>query len=607
MLSTQIKSCLFLLETDSFCSLTVALHTRICQPTVKIRITSLSLLSQWVCGMNNHQIDFEQLSRRIQELLYDYVAVKSTTNTPSERATEDFFRKYIQGMEYFSSHPDYWGLFPLAMDGLGRNVCWAMVRGEGTQTVVLLHHYDVVDIEDYKTLKPFAYAPDQLRAELEKHRDMLPQDAVRDLDSGNFLFCRGGCDMKGGGAIQYALLEAYSRLPNFQGNVIVIGVPDEENLSAGMRSAVRLLTQLQEKYGLRYLMVINSEPHQRKDFSRGVFSEGTVGKMMPFLYVRGYLSHAGKVFEGLNPVSILSEIVTRTEINMEFSDTLGREAAPPPTWLYLKDSKDRYDVSMPLAAQGCFSVLTLKQTPSDLMKRVRKICEESFAAVLDRLNVSYQEFCRRTGQPLEPLPWKVKVVTFGELYQEVQANGGQEFLENFAQAKTEVMKDLEDGRIYMIEANFRLVDCIYNYIEDVSPRVVYGLVPPYYPNVSNCYFRKIVPAAQNMCEKLNMYTEVVYGQSYDKEYFFTGICDLSYINIDDPAAQRSSIAESMPLFGWYYDIPFEEIQKISVAGINIGPWGKDFHKFTERVYKPDLYERTPHILDHAVKLLLAEG
>ena len=113
--------------------------------------------------MNNHQIDFEQLSRRIQELLYDYVAVKSTTNTPSERATEDFFRKYIQGMEYFSSHPDYWGLFPLAMDGLGRNVCWAMVRGEGTQTVVLLHHYDVVDIEDYKTLKPFAYAPDQLR------------------------------------------------------------------------------------------------------------------------------------------------------------------------------------------------------------------------------------------------------------------------------------------------------------------------------------------------------------------------------------------------------------------------------------------------------------
>ena len=44
MLSTQIKSCLFLMETDSFCSLTVALHTRICQPTVKISLWKIFLV-----------------------------------------------------------------------------------------------------------------------------------------------------------------------------------------------------------------------------------------------------------------------------------------------------------------------------------------------------------------------------------------------------------------------------------------------------------------------------------------------------------------------------------------------------------------------------------
>ena len=36
------------------------------------------------------------------------------------------------------------------------------------------------------------------------------------------------------------------------------------------------------------------------------------------------------------------------------------------------------------------------------------------------------------------------------------------------------------------------------------------------------------------------------------------------------------MADSMPLLGQYYDIPFEEIKEISMAGINIGPWGKDF-------------------------------
>ena len=58
--------------------------------------------------------------------------------------------------------------------------------------------------------------------------------------------------MKAGGAIQYALLEAYSHLAEdgkCDGNVIVIGVPDEENLSAGMRAAVKLLSQLSKERG----------------------------------------------------------------------------------------------------------------------------------------------------------------------------------------------------------------------------------------------------------------------------------------------------------------------------------------------------------------------
>ena len=63
---------------------------------------------------------------------------------------------------------------------------------------------------------------------------------------------------------------------------------------------------------------------------------------------------------------------------------------------------------------------------------------------------------------------------------------------------------------------------------------------------------------------------------------------LSLIHISKK--QRDSVAGSMPLFGEYYDIPFEAIKEISMAGINIGPWGKDFHKLTERVYKEDLYE-----------------
>ncbi|MEY8364716.1 M20/M25/M40 family metallo-hydrolase [Anaerovoracaceae bacterium 41-7] len=554
--------------------------------------------------MKNHNLDFALLGDKIKEILYEYVKIESFTNTSGERLVEEFFTGHFEKIPYFKEHPENWGLYPLEDDPLQRNVCWAIVRGKGNKTVAMVHHYDIVDIEDYKLLKPLAFSPDELAAALADHKDMLPEDALADLEAGSFVFCRGGCDMKAGGAIQYALLEEYSKLASFEGNVIVLGVPDEENLSAGMRAAVRLLAELKEKQGLEYLMMINSEPHQRKDFSKGVFSEGTVGKMMPFVYVRGFLSHAGKVFEGLNPVSVLSEIVAKTEVNMGFADVVDGEAAPPPTWLYQKDSKDRYDVSMPLSAQGCFSVLTLKQTPAELLGKVKRVCEDGFLTVIERLNENYEKFLAATGQPVKKLPWKVKTVGFGELYEEAKAQHGTVFEEAYEMERERILRDLAEGRINMIEGNFQLIEKIYDYIEDISPRVVYGLLPPYYPNVSNVYFDGIAEEASGLSEKLSTYTQEEYGQIYDKEYFYTGICDLSYINIDDPTAQRESVAGAMPLFGAYYDIPFEQIKAVSMAGINIGPWGKDFHKLTERVYKEDLYERTPRILDYAVKLLL---
>ncbi len=554
--------------------------------------------------MKNHEIDFSAVRGRIKELLYAYVKVQSFTNTGGERDTEAFFKEQFRRVPYFRDNPQYWGLYPLADDELGRNVCWAMVRGRGDRAVVLVHHYDVVDVEDYKLLKPLAFSPDELAEALTEHKDLLNEDARRDLEEDTFLFCRGGCDMKAGGSIQYALLQAYSELKDFTGNVIVIGVPDEENLSAGMRAAVKLLAELKREYGFSYQMMINSEPHQRKDFSVGIFSEGTVGKMMPFIYVRGFLSHAGKVFEGLNPSSVLSEIAVRTEISMDFADVVGKEAAPPPTWLYQKDSKNRYDVSMPLSAQGCFSVLTLKQTPAELLSKVKKVCEEAFDAVIQRMNHNYSLFCQATGQPVKLLPWKVKTASFKELYDEAQACAGEIFEKDYRAEEQTVLKELESGKINMMEANFRLVEKIYDYIEDLDPRVVYGLLPPYYPNISNIYFKGITDAAAGLCEKLQAFTVSTYNQRYDREYFYTGICDLSYINIDDPKTQRDSVSGAMPLFGTYYDIPFEEIQEISMAGLNVGPWGKDFHKLTERVCKEDLYERTPKILDAAIRELL---
>lgn len=556
--------------------------------------------------LNNNDNILCGIEKDIEEILYEYVKAESFTNTKNEKQSEMFFQNYFSKIPYFKNTPDSYGTYSIENDSHDRNVSYAFLKGRGQDTVVFVHHNDIVSVEDFKLLKTFAFSPDELKTQLFKIKDTLSKDAKRDLEEDTFLFGRGVCDMKGGGSIQIALLKRYSELEYFNGNIVLIAVPDEENLSAGMRSAVKLLSELQDIHNLKYKLMINSEPHQRKDSETGIFSEGSVGKIMPFIYARGFLAHAGKVFEGLNPVHIMGEIISRTELNMDFSDVVGKEAAPPPTWLYIKDGKEQYDVSMPLSVKGCFSILTLNQTPQSILERVKTICEESFDKVIDTMNNSFRRFAKATDRPLKYLQWETKVVNYQELYREAELAYGEKFANKYYEKLAELGQKLKRNEISMIDCNFELIEFIYGYIDDIMPRIVYGLIPPYYPNVANLFIDSLDCDVISLSNNLKEFTIKEFNQGYDTEYFYTGISDLSYTSIQNSEVVLNALKESMPLFGSFYNVPVEIIEKVSMPCVNIGPWGKDFHKLTERVNKEDLYVRTPKIINKAVSLILGD-
>jgi arginine utilization protein RocB len=552
--------------------------------------------------MKNFVLD--NIDKDIEDIFYSYIKVRSDTFTELERDIEPFLMNFFGSIDYFRNNPDFYGTYKIKDDTFDRSVSWGLIKGKGTDTVVLIHHNDVVSIEDFKTLKPYAYSPKELEIELLKIMEDLQPEARNDLESGDYIFGRGTADMKGGGSIQLALMKRYSQLENFCGNVLLISVPDEENLSAGMLSAVLLLKELKEKYELNYLMMINSEPHQRVNKEVGVLSEGSVGKMMPFFYVRGFLSHVGKVFEGFNPVSLLSEIVRRTELNLELSDFIGEEASPPPTWLYFKERKYHYDVSLPPSVGGCLSILTLNRDPTSMLETIRRICYQAFDEVIMDMNEKYKIFKERMKKPFEPLPWKAKVVTFKELYDEAYADYGDTFKTNYEEVLQTIKLKVESSEISIIESNFFLVEAVYDFINDLSPRIVIGLAPPYYPNVSNLYIKDINTKAKNLSNCIMDYSLKHFNQTYTSEYFFTGISDLSYTSINNSKVISETLQGSMPLFGSLYSIPLQDIEDLSMPCINIGPWGKEFHKLTERVLKEDLFHRTPELLHYAISTLL---
>jgi arginine utilization protein RocB len=544
------------------------------------------------------------IEQEIEAIFGDYVKIPSYTNTPEERRVEPFLESWFKAQPYFLENPTCWGLHPIPKDPLDRHVIWGMVRGKGEDTVVMIHHYDVVEIEDYETAKPFAHDVNQINHEIRSMRHKFDCESIEDLESGLWQFGRGTADMKAGGTIQMALLKKYSRDPDFKGNLILVCLPDEENLSAGMRSAAGLLKDLKKKFDLRYRLMINAEPNQSSSEANGVVYEGSVGKLMPIVYARGSLAHVGRIFEGLNPLHLMSELVVNTELNMDFSDTANTETTPPPSWLYLKDQKIHYDVSIPTSVRACLNLLTMKTGPDALLAKLQSSAEQSFAAVINRMNRSYQTYRKAMGQPIKSLPWTVNVKTFAQVFQEVSLTQGNDFIRSYQDQLKKIDRAVASEEKSLIDGSFELIEFCLEFSSDKSPILVIGLSPPYYPHVANREIQGLDHKIKQLSHTIHEFTMAQWQQPYLCKSYYTGISDLSYSSLSDTVDLTGSVAANMPLWGNTYQIPFDDIREISMPCINIGPWGKDFHKISERVLIRDLYQRTPGIMDFVITHIL---
>lgn len=129
-------------------------------------------------------------------------------------------------------------------------------------------------------------------------------------------------------------------------------------------------------------------------------------------------------------------------------------------------------------------------------------------------------------------------------------------------------------------------------------------MPPYYPHVSNKLFENTDPKITALNNLINEFTVANFGEQYNKVNFFPGISDLSYTNVINADETKKALQDAMPLFETLYDVPIEDIKEIAMPCVNIGPWGKDLHKLTERVYKVDLLNRTPRLIDHVLQNIL---
>lgn len=547
---------------------------------------------------------------RIMEYLKGMVSAASITDTKEEELAAGYIGNCIEHMDYFKRNPELCGRYRLKDDYLNRMVPYGLVKGRSGKTVVLTGHYDVVGVEEFGPYRELAFSVDQLGS-VYRSAD-LDEESRADACSGEWLFGRGVADMKGGLSIGLAQLEEYGnrllkQVQDQDGCILFLAVPDEESYSAGMRGAVKLLNDLREEHGLQYECLLDLEPNYRENGRQQVYI-GSVGKCMPIIMVQGRKAHVADCFQGLSAVGVLGEFFSITELSPDFADVYEGEPCMPPTWLYFKDMKQEYDVSVPLRAYGAVSLLSFSSTPEEILEKLKRCGTEAVSRYLKKMERLESELLKKSGRGTEAVQADQKgeclVLGFGELLTLCREKKEGQFDEFYSGLYGTIKKEVSEGRMNYPQAAVEMMKAIMDYSEIAEPMVVIGFAPPYYPAYhsdllpgregdGSRYFHMACQAAEEM------------GLCLEKRNYFSGISDLSYCGAGKKT-DMSAYSSHTPLWGELYTIDFEGIERLNLPALLLGPWSKGIHQRTERVNVKSLVEEVPSIIDKILEQVFAK-
>jgi arginine utilization protein RocB len=533
----------------------------------------------------------------VKNILLRLVKCTSISGTKEEIKMAEEIYSIFGEFSYYKKYPEYLGLNKIEGDALGRYFVTAFVKGEGDKTIVFINHHDIVDYDGYGAYKQYALEPDSLAKVLDIER--ISKDAKEDLLSGDYMFGRGTADMKCGGAIQMALIKEISEdIENFNGNILFISVCDEENNSAGMIGAVPFINQLKEKHNLDLVAVINSEPHTVSNGEHELFI-GAIGKVLPIFYCLGKEAHAGHMLDGFSAELLLSEISREMELNIDLVDEADGEFTMPPTALKVGDMKELYNVSSINAAYAYYNVFTLKRSPKELIGILRKSANRAFENALNRYKTAALAYKEKTGLEFK-CQWEPQIFTYDEIYKYNVKALGETFVDHMKQFIDDNKLEVTDERDFAI----KVIAEVCNLCPDKNPKIIIGFAPPFYPHLRNKGESKKEKNLLECVEKLKSYSKDNFNVKWKVSKFHKGISDMSYCGLQDADEVIDMLKPNMPTMGYTYFIPFEELAELNVPVLNIGPWGKDIHMFTERINAPFAFETAPELLRYTVKTLL---
>ncbi|HWQ79992.1 MAG TPA: M20/M25/M40 family metallo-hydrolase [Anaerovoracaceae bacterium] len=524
-----------------------------------------------------------------------------------ETACAEKVYEYYAELPYFQKNPKQLYLLKTEDDAMDRHSAVAYVRGtkgSSRKTVILMGHIDTVGVDDFTPDSTIAFDPERIPEHLLKTEAIDPQ-VKADIESGEFLFGRGALDMKSGVACQMYVVKYFSEHPEeLDGNLLAIAHCDEEDMSHGILTGLIDFKRLKAEEGFEYIASINSDyctPYFEGDENRYIYF-GAVGKLLPSFYIVGRETHVGQPYGGLDPNLIAAEITHRIELNTGLCDESHGEITMPPVSLKQADRKELYTVQTAGAAYCYYNFFTHSMSPKDVMEKVKTIAEEAFEAVIGRINASWREYCGKANFQYRELPWKARVLTYQEFYEELKGIHGDGFEAHIREFSHRLNQEqpLMDLRNFSV----RIIEEAWKWSSDKNPAVILYFSSSYCPRVEvtgkDEKERRLISAVDEAVGR----EQPCCRNTIIKKWFFPYISDASFMAVCDDEEALAALEKNMPAWGEKYTHKVKDILEINVPVVNIGSHGQDGHKYTERVHQRYTFENVTNMIYNTVRELL---
>ena len=541
------------------------------------------------------------IDTEIKELTRRLVEIGSVNGSSGEKDIGVFLEKYFRDMPYYQKHPDYLFVVPIPGDKLERRSVIALLRGEkddNRKTLILHGHTDTVGLEGYGSLEPYALNPDELEKRLPSVE--LPDAVKKDLESGDFMFGRGSCDMKSGDAVFITLLKRLSEHPeDFSGNLIVSLNPVEENMHTGVITSLPTLLEIQQRYDLEFVAALNNDftaPLYPGDEKKTIYT-GIGGKVLPCFYIQGKETHVGQCFEGFDASMLAAELVRTISLSMDFEDTYGGETAYPPSVLKMKDLKSWYNVQTAKDAFVYFNYFVHDASVDHITELLLRAAEKAFRSVADTINIEFSRFCVASGETYHPYSYETRVMTYSQLLALAKEHTPDEIDAHLTQIIAEENAKGTDIR----ETAIPMIRYLLSEAGMTEPTVVLYYAPPYCPHSTlKEGEQEVIDVLHRAADETTEET----GTQYRFMKFYPSLSDSSYFRIDDDENSIRTLVENFPAFKENYDLPIDAIRQLQIPAVNIGCYGADCHKWSERVYMPYTFDVLPKLEMKLIRYLL---